>query len=52
MMKKLQLFFILFVLLSTVTLNVDAETVNSANLTNVSYAYDLSGKPYIIPSPI
>ena len=51
MMKKLQLFFILFVLLSTVTLNVDAETVNSANLTNVSYAYDLSGKPYIIPSP-
>ena len=51
MKKVLHIALAMVILISVVTLNVNAKTINSADLTNVSYAYDLSGNPYVIPSP-
>lgn len=51
MKKILNIALAMVILLSAVTLNVNAKTINSADLTNASYAYDLSGNPYVIPSP-
>ncbi len=51
MKKILHIALAMVILLSAVTLNVNAKTINSADLTNASYAYDLSGNPYVIPSP-